>query len=91
LDEKVKYQNVAEIVAELLQLETRNTYKSFWIFSQGQLLLLHVCSRLSVQSTQALLCLGSWGKMGLVKDKDVMADVDGEEEEFEDGWDAIQK
>ena len=33
--------------------------------------------------------------MGLVKDKDVMAvtvmaDVDGEEEEFEDGWDAIQ-
>jgi hypothetical protein len=48
-------------------------------------------SRLSVQSTQALLCLGSWGKMGLVKDKDVMADVDGEEEEFEDGWDAIQK
>jgi len=29
--------------------------------------------------------------MGLFKDKDVMADVDGEEEEFEDGWDAIQK
>ena len=33
--------------------------------------------------------------MSLVKDKDVMAvtvmaDVDGEEEEFEDGWDAIQ-
>jgi len=32
--------------------------------------------------------------MGLVKDKDVMAvtvmDVDGEEEEFEDGQDAIQ-
>ena len=34
--------------------------------------------------------------MGLVKDKDVMAvtvmaDVDGEEEEFEDGWDVIRK
>jgi len=33
--------------------------------------------------------------MGLVKDKDVMAvtvmgDVDSEEEEFEDGWDAIR-
>jgi len=34
--------------------------------------------------------------MGFVKDKDVMAvtvmaDIDGEEEEFEDGLDAIQK
>ena len=34
--------------------------------------------------------------MGLIRDKDVMAvtamaDVDGKEEEFEDGWDAIRK
>jgi hypothetical protein len=34
--------------------------------------------------------------MGLIKDNNVMAvtvmaDVDGEEEEFEDGWDAICK
>jgi hypothetical protein len=34
--------------------------------------------------------------MGLIKDKNLMAvtvtaDVDSEEEEFEDGWDAIQK
>ena len=34
--------------------------------------------------------------MGLIKNKDVMAvkvmaDVDGEEEELEDGWDAIRK
>ena len=41
--------------------------------------------------------MGSWSKMGLIKDKDVMAvtvmaDVEGdEEEEFEDGWDAISK
>ena len=66
------------------------------IFSRGRLLLSHVCSRLSVQSTRALLCLGSWSKMGLIKNKDVMAvtvmaDVDGEEEELEDGWDAIRK
>ena len=60
-----------------------------WIFSQGQFLLSHIHRQLSVQSKQALLCLGSWSKMGLVKDKNVMADVDGEEEEFEDGWDAI--
>ena len=61
------------------------------LFGYSVGVLLHVNSQLSVQSTQALLCLGSWGKMGLVKDNDVMADVDGEEEEFEDGWDAIQK
>jgi len=93
---EVYHWNVAEIVAELLQLETWNTNKSFQILSQGQLLLLHVHSQLLVQSTWALLCLCSWSKMSLVKDKDVMAvtvmaDVDGEEEEFEDGWDAIQK
>ena len=39
---------------------------------------------------------GSWNKMGLIKDKDVMAvavfaDVDGDEKEFDDGWDAILK
>jgi hypothetical protein len=62
-----------------------------WIFSQGQFLLSHVHRQLSVQSTQALLCLGSWSKMSFIKDKNVMADVDGEEEEFEDGWDAMWK
>jgi hypothetical protein len=67
-----------------------------WIFSQGQFLLSHVHRQLSVQSTQALLCLGSWSKMDLIKNKNVMAvtvmaDVDGEEEELEDGWDAIRK
>ena len=34
--------------------------------------------------------------MGLIKDKDIMAvavlaDVDGDEKEFDDGWDAIPK
>lgn len=64
------------------------------IFSRGRLILLHVQSRLSAQSTRALLCLGSWSLLGLVKDEDVlkvavMGDAEGEEEEFEDGWDAI--
>ena len=66
------------------------------IFSCGRLLLSHIRNWLSAQSTWALLCLGSWSKMGLIKDNDVMAvavlaDVDGDEEEFDDGWDAIPK
>ncbi|KIL54810.1 hypothetical protein M378DRAFT_47059, partial [Amanita muscaria Koide BX008] len=36
------------------------------------LLLSHVRSRLNVQSIRALLCLGAWSLMGLVKDKDVL-------------------
>jgi len=36
--------------------------------------------------------MGSWSRMGLIKDKNVMADVKGdEEEEFKDGWNAILK
>jgi hypothetical protein len=44
----------------------------------------------------ALLCLGSWSLLGLVKDKDVlnvavMPDVEGNEEiELEKGWDSIK-
>ena len=64
------------------------------IFSRGRLILSHVRSRLSAQSTRALLCLGCWSLLGLVKDKDIMAitclpDVEGAEEELEDGWDDI--
>jgi len=65
------------------------------LFSRGRLLLSHVRSRLSAQSTRALLCLGSWSRLGLVKDTDVLAvtvldDVEGDEEpELDDGWDRI--
>jgi len=63
-------------------------------FSQGRLVLSHVRSRLSVQSTRALLCLGVWSLMGYVKDSDVvavtaLAELDGDEEELEADWDAI--
>ena len=49
---------------------------------------------LSAQTTQALFCLGSWSLAGMVKDEDVMKvavlnDVEGDEEEFEEGWDSI--
>jgi hypothetical protein len=64
------------------------------VFSRGHLLLLHVRSRLSAETTHAPLCLGCWSLLGLVKDKDVLpvtrlADIEGEEPELEDGWDSI--
>jgi hypothetical protein len=58
-------------------------------------MLSHVCSQLLLQSTQALLCLGLWSLLGLVKDCDVLAvtvlqEVEGDEEpELEDSWDCI--
>jgi hAT family C-terminal dimerisation region len=65
------------------------------VFSQGRLLLSHVHSRLSVQSTRALWCLGSWSVLGLVRDRDVKAclgldEVSEEEENLGEDWDAIQ-
>jgi hypothetical protein len=66
------------------------------IFSRGRLLLSHIRNRLSAQSTRALLCLGSWSLLGMVKDEDVLKvavlqDVQGEDEiELEDGWDSIR-
>ena len=41
-------------------------------FSRGRLLLSHVRSCLNTQSIRALLCLGTWSLMGLVKDRDVL-------------------
>jgi hAT family C-terminal dimerisation region len=65
------------------------------IFSRGRLILSHICNRLSAQTTHALLYLGSWSLLGMVRDEDVLKvallqDVEGEEEvELMDGWDAI--
>jgi hypothetical protein len=64
------------------------------VFSKGRLVLSHVRNGLSVQSTRALMCLGAWSRMYLVKDKDVMEaarlpDVEGNESELDNGWDDI--
>ena len=66
------------------------------VFSQGRLLLSHIRSRLSVQSTRALMCLGVWSILGYVKYSDVKAVVvlpelreDEQEEELELGWDKV--
>jgi hypothetical protein len=66
------------------------------LFSQGRLLLTHVRSRLSAQSTRALLCLGSWSLLNLVKEDDVRAaamlpEIDGDKDDMDMdvGWDTI--
>ena len=65
------------------------------LFSRGRLLLSHVRSCLSAQSTRALLCLGMWSELNLIMDDDVktvseLQDVEGNEEVIlEDGWDRI--
>jgi hypothetical protein len=40
------------------------------------------------------MCIGNWSRLGYVRDKDVLAvavlsDVEGDEEELPDQWDAI--
>lgn len=57
-------------------------------------MLSHIRNRLTAQSTRALLCLGCWSLAGLVRDQDVRAivseeDIEGEDEEMPEGWDAI--
>ena len=65
------------------------------VFSHGHLVLSHIWSRLSVQSTWALICLGSWSLGDMALDSDVLevgmlADVaeDGEQE-LGERWDSI--
>lgn len=54
----------------------------------------HLRNRLSVQTTRALMCVGCWSVLGLVKDKDlqavtVEAEIEGDEEALPDGWDKV--
>ncbi len=66
------------------------------VFSKGRILLSHVRNRLSVQSTWALICLGTWSLIGYVKDVDVKAVTvlpdlreDENEEPLAEDWDLI--
>jgi hypothetical protein len=66
------------------------------VFSQGRIVLSHLRSRLSVQSTRALMCLGVWSLLGFVNNSDIKAvvtlpgvPVDEKEDFLADGWDAI--
>ncbi|PPQ81810.1 hypothetical protein CVT25_013646 [Psilocybe cyanescens] len=61
-------------------------------FSQGCLMLPHVCNCLNVQSTHDLMCVGSWSVLGLIKDSNLKAvlrvDIT-EEQDLAEDWDAI--
>lgn len=66
------------------------------VFSQGRILLSHLRSRLSVQSTRALMCLGAWSTLGYVEDGDLRAvtvlpavPLNSREPILPEGWDAI--
>jgi len=43
------------------------------IFSQGRLVLSHICNHLSIQSTHACMCVSAWSLLGLIKDSDIWA------------------
>lgn len=65
------------------------------VFSRGRLLISHVRSRLNAQTTRAVLRVGNWSLLGMVKDSDasavaLMPDSEGDDEfELEDGYDDI--
>jgi len=64
------------------------------VFSRGRLVLPYVCSRLNVQSTHALMCIGSWSLLGLIDDSDIkealgLDVVNGKEDELLVAWDSI--
>ena len=47
-----------------------------------------------MQTTHAVLCIGQWSALKLVKDEDVnsiteMKDEEGDEKEMDDSWDVI--
>lgn len=55
---------------------------------------LYILTRLQVESTRAILCVGEWCKKGIIKDKDILAALKGipedvEEDALEEGWDRI--
>jgi hypothetical protein len=69
------------------------------VFSRGRLVLSHTRSRLATQTIRAVLCLGPWSLLHLIRDSDVkavsqMPDVEeglSEEDQLEKGWDHISK
>jgi len=50
-------------------------------------------NRLSSQSTRALMCVGNWSRLGLVKVKDILPvlgdELNEDEDELPAGWDQI--
>jgi hypothetical protein len=69
------------------------------VFSCGHILLSHICNLLSTSSTCAIMCLGYWSLMGLIKDNNILevtklpdkplGDEDGDGYKDEDDWDGL--
>jgi hypothetical protein len=57
----------------LIHVPTATSVDVERLFSRGQFLLSYTRSQLSVLSTRALLCLGSWSLLDLVRTEDVKA------------------
>lgn len=66
------------------------------VFSQGRILLSHLCNRLLSATIRASMCVGVWSKMGFVRTKDINAvavldDADDDEDDYlELDWDKIK-
>ena len=57
-------------------------------------MLSHVCNQLTVESTQALLCLGAWSGLGLINKDNIKAvaslpDVAEGDEEIDDEFNVV--
>lgn len=65
------------------------------VFSRGRIILPHLRNGLSAHSIRAILCLGEWSLLDLIRDGDIELEVKAPELEgdvdvvLEDGWDAI--
>ena len=66
------------------------------VFSHGRIVLSHLRSHLSVQSTRALMCLGVWSSLGYVKDSYIKAVIalpevptNQQEDQLVAGWDSV--
>ncbi len=62
--------------------------------SQGRLTLPYLRNRLEAETTRALLCLGEWSLLDLIRDDDLkdmaqLPDASGETKELAKDWDKI--
>ncbi|PIL36561.1 hypothetical protein GSI_00250 [Ganoderma sinense ZZ0214-1] len=94
-DRRATFPNLSRMALDYLTIPA-TSIEVERIFSRGRLLLTHVRNRLSAQTCHALLCLGNWSLLGLIKAEDEKAvarldELEGDESDYEmeDGWDAI--
>ena len=66
------------------------------VFSQGCIVLSHLCNRLSVQLTRASMCLSAWSLLGYVRDSDIKTIItlpelpaNAKEDVLAAGWDMV--